>query len=98
MGHWPYRLGKTVVASDGFYYHFCRYVYLVGGDVFRFRELLNDEKGLFLGCACGVIAELVEIYEGFGYWVDKEWAVSSCGVCVGYGRIGCEFSNMGDFH
>jgi hypothetical protein len=39
--HWPYRLGKAVVAIDGFYYHFRRYVYLVGSDVFRFCELLD---------------------------------------------------------
>ena len=60
-----------MIAIDGFYYHFCRYVYLVGGDVFRFCELLDGEYILFLGCACGVIAELVEVYEGFGYREDK---------------------------
>ena len=41
--HGPYRLDKAVVAIDGFYYHFCHGVYLVGSDVFRFCELLNDE-------------------------------------------------------
>ena len=24
-----------------------------------------------MGCSCGVIAELVEVYEGFGYREDK---------------------------
>ncbi len=57
-----------VVGIYGLYHHFSRYVYLVCGDMFRVCELLNCEKGLVMGCSCGVVAELVEIYEGFGYW------------------------------
>ena len=41
--HRPYSLGKAVVASDGLHYHFRRYVYLVGCDVFRICELLDGK-------------------------------------------------------
>ena len=39
--HRPCRLGKAVVVVDGLHYHFRRYVYLVGCDVFRVCELLD---------------------------------------------------------
>ena len=50
-----------------------------------------------MGCSCGVIAELVEIYEGFGYREDKGGVVSSGRVCIRRGRVGCEVSDLGDF-
>jgi hypothetical protein len=47
--------------------------------------------------SCGVVAELVEVNEGFGDWED-EWGVVSGGrVCVRGGGIGCEVSDLGDF-
>ena len=55
-----------MVAVDGLHYHFCRYVDLVGGDLFRFGELLDGKQGLFLSGSCGFIAELVEVYKGLG--------------------------------
>ena len=83
---------------DGFHHHFSRYVYLVCGNVFRFDELLDGEEGLFMGYACGVIAKLVEVNEGFGYREDIGGVVSGGWVCVGLGRFGCEVTDLGDFH
>ena len=60
-----------MIDADSLHYHFCRYVDLVGGDLFRVGELSNDEKGLFLGGSWGFIAELIEVYKGLGYWEDK---------------------------
>ena len=48
-----------------------------------------------MGCSCGVVAELVEFYEGFGYWEDKWGVVPSGGVCVCPG--GVKYSDLGDF-
>ncbi len=88
-----------MVAIDGFHRHFSRYVYLVCGSVVRLDELLDGEEGLFLGCACGVIAKLIEVNEGFGYREDEGGMVSGGRVCVGYGRFGWEVStDLGDFH
>ena len=50
-----------------------------------------------MGCSCGVIAELVEVYEGFGYREDKWGVVSGGGVRVRRGRARCRVSNLGDF-
>ena len=87
-----------VVAIDGLHYHFCRYVDLVGGDLCRVGELLDGEQGLFLSGTCGFIAELVEVYEGFGYREDKEaGVVSRDGVRVRHGGMECEVSNLGYF-
>ncbi len=38
--------------------------------------------------SCGVIAELVEIYEGFGYREDEGGVVSSGRVCIRGGGSG----------
>jgi hypothetical protein len=50
-----------------------------------------------MGCSCGVIAKLVEVYEGFGYREDKGRVVSSGGVCVCGGKCRCEVSYLGYF-
>ena len=50
-----------------------------------------------MGCACGVIAELVEVYEGFGYREDEWGVVSGGGVCVRGGRARCGVSYLGEF-
>ena len=47
--------------------------------------------------SCGVVAELVEINEGFGYWEDEWGVVSSGRVCVRGGGVGCKVSDLGDF-
>ncbi len=60
-----------VVAVYSLHYHFCCYVDLVGGDLFRVGELLDDEKGLFLCSSCGRVSYLVEVDQGLGYWEDK---------------------------
>jgi hypothetical protein len=59
-----------VVAVNGFYNNFGRYVDFVGGDLVRVGELLDGE-GLLLSGTCGFIAELLEVYEGLGYREDK---------------------------
>ena len=50
-----------------------------------------------MGYSCGVIAKLVEIYEGFGYREDKGGMVSCGWVCIRHGRIGYEVTNLRDF-
>ena len=47
--------------------------------------------------SCGDIAELVEVYEGFGYREDEWGVVSGGGVCVRRGRARCGVSYLGEF-
>ena len=55
-----------MVALYSLHHHFCCYVNLVGGDLFRVGELLDDEKGLFLYSSCGRVSYLVEVNRGLG--------------------------------
>ena len=49
-----------------------------------------------MGCPCGVVAELVEVYEGFGYREDKWGVVSGGRVCVRGGWDGCRVPDLWD--
>ena len=44
------------------------------------KELLVGEKSLLLGCPRVVVAELVKVYEGFGYRNDEGRMVACDGV------------------
>ena len=55
---------------------------MVGSDLVGVEELLDSEKGLLLGNLCVVVAELVEICEGFGNREDKGRIVARGGVYV----------------
>ena len=48
-----------------------------------------------LGCACIVVAELVEVYEGFGDREVKGRMVACGGVCVYRGAVGDGISDLG---
>ncbi len=67
-----------MVSVYRFHHHLSRYVYLVCCNVFRLNELLNYVEGRVMSRSCGVVAELVEVNEGFGEWED-EWGVVSGG-------------------
>ncbi len=60
-----------MVPVTGFHHQFCRIINLVGGDLVQVGELLDGEEGLLLSYTCGIIVELVEVYEGLEYREEK---------------------------
>ena len=60
---------------------------MVGIDLVGAEKLLDGKKSLLLGCPCVVVAELVEVYEGFGYRKDEGRMVACGGVLINRGGV-----------
>ena len=48
-----------------------------------------------MGCPCVVVAELVEVYEGFGYGKDEGRMVARGGVWFYRGEVDVVISDLG---
>ncbi len=84
-----------MVSVNGFHHHFCRYVDLIGGDSVRAEELLDGVKGILLGYTCGIVSELIEVYDEFFFREVEGGLVLLCGVSVYLRSMWSWVSNLG---